>query len=368
MKNKCLILTLKTKNYGGILQAYALQKFIKNLGHDAITSDLSIKKRKKSFGRTIVSYLNKNFFERLLGDKKRKTRTKEFLNQNLDRTIKLKEAEFDKYISNNNFYNIVVGSDQVWNDKMFNTSSVFFFPYTTNSNLISYAASFGYSLSANQPYKYHLKLLRSFNSISVREKDACEYLLKNDIKATTVLDPTFLIDKAEWEKLASCSKIKHEPGTYGFVYLMPGDSATTSYIRKLALYYSKLFGCKFYVVGSKDIEKYKYKKTDLFGVGPAEWIYLLSNAEYVITNSFHGTVFSLIFNKKFVSVISKNSLVNYPNRIIDLLKSINSEDHLLDISSEVMPTSISSVLDFEKKISKQIAFSKEWLRENLKND
>lgn len=365
MKKQCLIMTLKTKNYGGILQAVALQKAILGLGYDCETLNLQINKRKKRADKSFVSWIYQNIFIRILGDKKRAKRTAVFLKQNLKQTPLFKENNISNYFISHKHDCVVIGSDQVWNDKMFNTSDAFFFPFIKECVLISYAASFGYSLNATSPKKEHLELLRHFDAISVRESDANDFLINNGIKSTISLDPTFLVPKAEWTNLASSSEICKPNERYGFVYLMPGDDKMVSFIKKAASFYARKYNTTFYIIGLKDSDRIKHDKNNLFGVGPAEWLYLLANSDWVLTNSFHGTVFSLIFNKKFGAVISQKSSINYPGRIINLLDCVNSNSNLIDIDDFKDYPDLLNNNSFESLFAKKINDSKKWLADSL---
>lgn len=361
MRKQCAILTIKTLNYGGILQMFALYTFLLQNGYDCLVIDIFAKERKKPLLRSVLTFFYQKIFLLFFGDKCRKRRTKKFL-ESINFSCKISENKASSFSKKYKCDFLIVGSDQVWNDVMFNNSNVYFWPYEKDFTLLSYAASFGYSLDFYSPAEQHVEMLKKFDFISVREKNAEENLLKKySIKANTVLDPTFLISKNEWIKVSNDSQIKpkHE---YGFVYLMPGDEKLQSEMILFAEELSKKTGVTYYLVGLKDLYKFKKNKykNALFGVGPNEWLYLLINSKWVVTNSFHGSVFSIIFSKDYYSFVNCSSSKNYPFRLLELIENFNQQEHLIDISNN-SNKNMTNNKDNRINVEITIARSKEWL-------
>jgi len=291
------IVTLIGNNYGGILQAYALKKYIEDLGFKVYHLNPKLKKNinVKELIKGFVYYKRNNKF------KKYKKKFFKFTNR----------QDCDYYIA---------GSDQIWNPQIPFEKRKFFYLNFTNKKKISYAASIGtIFIDEDQSNAAEIrKLVSSFSNISVREETAKKVLssiIENNIDV--VLDPTLLINPEIWHKHAISKQIKSD---YIFTYFLGLPKNIKEFVDSFALqskckiinvYYKKIF-----------INELKHENN----LSPQEFIGLIKSSRYVITNSFHGVVFSLIFHKKFY-VITRG---NMNSRIFDLLKKLTLEDRIIN--------------------------------------
>lgn len=296
-------------NYGAILQCYALQKFLRNKNFEAEVINF---RKEKKYNKNGYNFLSPAFTLRKIYSLKYKN------------DIKIKRNKFDTFFKENiNFYPneaineedvseyakeydiIIFGSDQIWNlnDKIYDKSKIYFGDFEFGGKKISYAASFGDSIDvAKENIEYVKKMLDSFSAISVREKSGCEFLEQNNIKNTFVVDPTLLLSKIEWESLCKESDYKKIPSKYILYYSVN----CRKYSWKIAKKLSKMTGLKVInleehpkIIGANFINDYTE--------GPCEFLSIIKNAEYVVTNSFHGTIFSLLFQKKLIPVFDSNN-------------------------------------------------------------
>ena len=287
-------------NYGAILQCYALQQilkekkcnveiinfFVKNGINDSLKL---INPTKNIVKQMITAPLNFCKFKKL----------KKFINNNLNLTKRI--AKKEKVINYmNNLDIMVVGSDQVWNQEIIHdVEDVFLLNFESPKTLkkCSYAASLGNS-ALNDNFKEKLeKCLKKYSIITIREKSATDLLKSLNIKSTTVLDPTLLLSKDKWEAISQ--KYRNIKTKYILVYSMEKNSELIKIANDLS---NKLNMKIIHFRKEKIFSNLLYRAYD---AGIEEFIYLFKNASYVITNSFHGLVFSIIFNKEFISINHK---------------------------------------------------------------
>lgn len=318
-------------NYGSRLQSYALNYYLNKNYKNYETESLIFSNNSKR-KRTQITYLslfsllkkfNKPKKEKQLYDfSKRLEKANEFtkkytklcpkpLNYNL-----LKNTNYDVFI---------VGSDVVWiqSNRAVNRIKFLDFKNQKRFRKISYAASFGIDYIPKENRKYLSKVLKKFDYISLREKSSIKML--NNLKIENVnhvCDPTLLLTKNEWVSVSEKVDVKDK---FIFAYMLGKDKKQRDEIKKIA----KKLNLKivtishadgFYNEVDNDFGNYKINNCS-----PAQWIYLIKNAEYIFTDSFHGTVFSTIFEKKFI-VLKRDYTQNINNRLIDYLDTIDESD------------------------------------------
>ncbi len=370
MKKKVGIITLhRVVNYGSVLQTYALQTKLEELGYESITIDyyperLHIKgmlkrikdkgpKFEKSFfvrncARTIIfpSYIIRfNMFKKFL-----------------KKYIKMTEKTYysDKDFENNNFdFDIYcTGSDQVWNsewnEKIEKPLFLSFAP--EDKRKISYAASFGKKELKESEKNMTRDLLKRYDAISLREKSGVEIVENLGIKNSVhVVDPTLLLNGNDWRKLAS-NKYKND--NYILVYNLNRNSKIDKYAANL----SKKTGLKVRFLSYQLHEFYKKGKISC-NPRVEDFLSLIDNAKYVITDSFHATAFSINFNTQFVIV--------YPGKFSTRLQSLLELNELENrvAKDENDMTVVDNKIDFEKVNSimkKEREKSYKWLEKALK--
>lgn len=303
-------------NYGNRLQNYALQEVLKSQGHNVST----IKNFHNSENSIIQSIAKRNSSYFYLKKMKAKytsekdyLRLVNFLNfteQNIREDNNVVINSKKKYKNFDHYDAFVIGSDQVWNPNFSNFSILDFAPYANEDQLVlSYAASFGISEIPNGYENIYKEGFQNLDFISVRE-DAGRKLVRNLVnrESEVVLDPTLLLSKEKWEKIAAKSSIDVS-GNYILTYFL-GDltSANKDYIYK----YAKQFGYEVISLGDRNNEYWT--------AGPEDFVKLFKNAKTVFTDSFHACAFSIIFEKYF-EVFQRNSKIPSMNSRLDTLFS-----------------------------------------------
>lgn len=291
-------------NFGAALQAYALQEFIKKQNYNVGIYDYIMPRAiglKATFRAKVKKILTK--FAR---DDKAKSRE-------IQKYLEFREKHFNLNLETDSRV-FVTGSDQVWN---LNNSmdSMFFLQFLNNSVYkISYAASMAKTDIPNDRKDLLKKYLKTFDAISVREEGIKESLTPLCDKEISVnVDPTLLHDKAFYRNIAS--PVEGIPEKYILAYILHIPKNGNRLIKWLR----KETGLPVVLLDSSGAVGMVIKNNMVVrDAGPREFIYLFDNAECVVTTSFHGTCFSLIFEKEFYSVVNPDS----PSRISNLLKKV----------------------------------------------
>ncbi|MDR0232184.1 MAG: polysaccharide pyruvyl transferase family protein [Dysgonamonadaceae bacterium] len=371
MKKVGILTMHKHKNYGSALQAYATQYVLEKLGVQCEIIDYIYPNGYHGQKKSIKAKL-KSFLLEIYSGFAHKKKGKQF-NAFYKDYFKLSKNAYNspaEILANPPAYNTyLVGSDQVWNVRYTKCDRTFFLSFAPKgTKKISYASSFG-KIAADDDYlKQAVNDLKDFSAISVREKNAqkiIKNLLKKDVP--TCIDPTLLLNKNEWEKLASQSKLKIDK-PFALVYMLnyvynPYPYAN-DFVRKVyeetglhlvLLLYSVIEQPR---LGTKDV-------THLHdGIGPCDFLYLFQNASLVITSSFHGTAFALNFEKPFYSLIDNETTLD--DRVYSLMQEVGTENRAVKLNSPIL--NISTEMDYtliSKKIEEKRLFAKKYLKENI---
>lgn len=283
-------------NYGAVLQAYALSESIIRLGGNPFTIDHKNQFIEKAYSLNPIYSRNiKQIINKILTYYQRKKKAQKF--EAFREKYLVLEKISDLYSEENainleKYNSLITGSDQVWNYNMTQFDKAYFLDFMYDSRKKnSYAASFGFNHLPDEYLDDYKKLLEDFNHISVREEQASaiiKTLLNRE--AEVVLDPTMLLSKDDWFKISQDYKGKKN---FILIYQM----ATSQSLLDFAVYLSKKTNCD--IIYISDAIRKRIKATYASGIGPLEFIGLFKNAKYVVTNSFHGTAFSINFNKPF---------------------------------------------------------------------
>lgn len=348
-KKKIGIVTiLKVNNYGAELQAYATQKVLQLMGYDAEIIDYLFyknpkHKRTKMSAPTARMSIRKHLAERIYpilahwksrhyrnAQNERNAKFEEFHRENTrlsvcyDTLDKLKSAKLDYDI-------LMTGSDQVWNPGIYSSLAPYLLRFgDKKTRRVAYASSFGVSCVPDDVKTYYKESLRRYSSIGVREDKAVE-LVRNlsGRDASLVLDPTLLLNNDQWMEVA-----KPVDGMPDQPYILIYELSEVPYIKMLAQYISSQTGmpivrlCK-----NASPEDNENEIKNVIDAGPAEFLYLFAKAGYVVTNSFHGTAFSINFGKQFYTVIPLGKSNNSRQR--SLLKLMCCEDRMLVEGSQM---------------------------------
>lgn len=339
---KAGILTFhRAYNYGAILQAFALQKTINRIGCDSEIIDYLSKEKQENI-RLFHYNSNLNFkgnITKFFKDVYRSKKNKEFdsfmhdhmrLSKNSYSTFEEME-EMDK----NAPYDVyIVGSDQVWNIKNNLKDKTFLLSFSKdNDKKCSYAASIGHAVFDDDMMSIYEEELGKFRVLSVREESSIqEFPFLKDNKAISVLDPTLLLESGDYEQVASP---RIEKDKYAFIYTIAGD-------RKLRKYANEF-------CAKKGIKLIDSKKSKIFfqHSNPSDFLSFVKYADYVFTNSFHGTAFSIIMKKQFVTEINTASSLN--SRSQDLMRKTGLLNRDIDFQGFNIEKSIDWNIADEKK-------------------
>lgn len=361
----------KYRNYGTALQAVALNKALRELGYDAVNIDYDFSEREISAQSTRVGISTRvyNKVKRMMGyrpycSKERDGLFESFLATNLPRTHqsyssgKLAElnARFDAF---------VCGSDQIWSPRCFDPNYYLEFVEEDHKK-IAYAPSFGCENISDKEIERRIRqLLLSFSAISVREQSAVKIVEQLvGVEPKVVADPTLLLDGKQWDRLSNRTSIPDTP--YCLMYFLGSDAGNIAAARKIA----NKRGLKTVLVPVYE-RQFKQSHTEGDGIGPAEFVALISSAELVCTDSFHGIVFSTIFERDFIAFerFSKKSGESQNTRIYSYLNYLGCESLLLKRQLTNRWSSFCNLsINYEnvsKRIQKTVDESKEYLRLSL---
>ena len=298
-----LIITFHDElNFGAALQACALSHFLIECDINALFPKKTLKDFVPPQKESFVSKLKIG----LLNSKKRQSFRKFWKNQ-YHITSNLNGA----------FDFIICGSDQIWNPRLTNGVQPFYYGHNALSRKkIAYAASCG-SIETIRPYIQDVKLLLSeFDIISVREKSTAQFFIESGITCTTVVDPTLIVDRYSWYELAGMSSIKQRlPKNYIYVYDLEGREDFVNEVNTTA---GKL---DLPVVSLRVKEHYVNNKVRFPYANPYDFLKILINADYVVSNSYHALIFSYIFKKK-ISIVPHSK---YSERTRDFLSYFHIE-------------------------------------------
>lgn len=322
-----------SKNYGGVLQSYALCQFLKNQGFDAeqIQFDKdkseSIKRRLGKAYRYILSIPRRIKYRSLYKEIRCREvkfaafrdgeicHSKEvFTQDSLNRLAK----EYQLYIT---------GSDQVWHPNAVCDAYLLDFG-VLGIKKMSYAASIAKdTLSAEESGRYK-KAFKDYAAISVREKSAVKLLRPiTPVEIQWVVDPVFLLRREEWRSLVG-SKCDSEQ--YALCYFLGSDSTE----REIAKEYAKCKNLKLKVMpflnGEISEDDLDYGDERIINASPSEFVQLIQNAEIVFTDSFHATAFSLLFERQFY-VFERSFQSSMGSRIESLTELFGVQDHYCNI-------------------------------------
>lgn len=336
---------IKHYNYGTYLQAYALQKAICKLGYENdIISDFNIQQMepsKNSFikkninrilhlSRTIDNYKYKKI------DLKRLQHYVEFKEKYMSVTDPVIEEQLN--LLNEKYDTFICGSDQIWapNKEVFH--EFYYLAFADNDKKkISYAPSLGLNNFQVDTNKIK-KLVERFNKVSVREESGKQLLEQiTDKQIDVVLDPTLLLKQEEWDEVAKTDAKKD----YIFCYFLGENDWYYDLVRKLA----KERNCDILTIPTKPVQV-KRKGIILLEDGPSEFIGHIKNASMVITDSFHGTIFSILYQKEFLVLKRfQDTEKNCQNsRIYNLLNKLKIENRFVNEGDVINLTS----LNYEK--------------------
>lgn len=343
----------RTLNYGAVLQCYALTKVVSDFGYDVSVIDYRspVIEQREMHPRVFMRRNAKNLigfpFEMLMKCARRRSFSK----------AKVKEASLYRVRSGidlvpqlQGLNSVIVGSDQVWNLGLTEGDFQYFLPGSSDFKKNSYAASFGSKkvLQADQVAEY----LKDFTHVGVREHDGVQIAREMGVNASQVLDPTLLLTAAQWQDVSTSAR--HLPDRYIVAYAVNMKDDVVSRAKKTAA------DCHIpliYVHGNDWTPVAGAK--NIYAANPDEFIYLIRNAEAVVTSSFHGTCFSILMHRPF-TVVMNLWKENANSRLESLLQLTGIDDK--EAAVQVVKPDWANV---DERLDRERAQSLDFLRKEL---
>lgn len=316
----------KNGNYGGTLQAYALMKTLQSLGHDVEFINYDSSNKFIAFIRHSV--FNVRFFH---SGKSRKA-IWNFVHNELTETPLLKNLQDASEYSANRFDAVICGSDQIWSS-LNGVSQFYFLQFINPSKRIAYAPSIGLNKIKSEYLDVFAEYVASIPYLSVRELQGAEYIKSITGKsAEVVLDPTLLIDKIGWNNIMNVEvlkKYKLSQGQYIFCYFLGDDSKYRAYVDALSA------KTGFPVIFASSSRK-EYGKQHIV-CDPVEFVGFIASAAYVLTDSYHGTIFSVNTGTKvgIFKRFAETDELNQNSRIYSIVSLLGIDDHIINYDDNV---------------------------------
>lgn len=348
------ILTLPLwNNYGGILQAYALTLILNRLGHEVIFLDVKRNKLKKShaFIQNLRRWLKNKVLSKAGPYYPNQTelefisnKTRNFVEKKIQPSsgwIQLSELpEFSRGLNA-----IIVGSDQVWRPEYCPSIEFYFLGFASKSvRKISYAASLGTDdwRFSDQNTLIAKNLLQKFHSVSVRETSAVDLVRDNmGVSAVQCCDPTLLLDTSDYLNIADISNMP-SGGAGLFCYILDPEESRMQGLENIGA----SLGYRIFYNMPKNFNKYFAKNPEAYVFPTVEsWIECFQKSDFVLTDSFHGCVFAIIFNKPFIAIANIDRGVT---RFQSLLNKFNLQDRLFDSVASIDPNIFQQEIDWQE--------------------
>ena len=351
----------KSINYGSVLQAWALTKTISKK-YDVEVIDYTpdkydylyelyrpwntINNIKYNLKRVLLRKVIKNqthLFEKFRREQLPLSKT-EYNSANVD---KIGDA----------YSTIVVGSDQVWNLRAKDCDPVFFLPFSFTGKKVSYACSINDTDYTEEKCSDELKKqICNFDFISIREKSGAEKLknyISNKKKVYTLLDPTLLCDKKDYKSLITDRIVKED-------YILLYNVWTSEAGIQAAKYISETLHMPVYtIMTASNIKEIKMLEkngilVEKVKTSPADFLNFFKYASYIVTESFHGTAFSLIFERSFVCVSKRTN----DERLVNILELVGLEERYIKLS-ELSGFDLTRPIDYVQVNNKKFSKAKE---------
>lgn len=352
-KRVALAINYDYHDYGGMLQAFATQRILSKSGIDSEAIDFD--NLKGDINKRKWKYFLSNIFDLSIVNEKGKIikkKIKQKLNKKLGANLQKRDAAFDSFCVTNfkvsrkfknwgdlkrsckEYDSVVVGSDQLWlpSNVMADYYTLNFVPDDVNK--VAYATSFGIGEIPAKYEQAYAKFLSRINHLSAREssgKSIIKKIVGRDVPQ--VCDPALLLDANGWDEVASPRIV---PEKYIFCYFMGDNPDQRDFVKRLA----KKAGCK--IVALLHLDQFiasdeTYADFTPYDVTPADFVSLVKYADYVCTDSFHGTVFSIVYSRAFFTFMrfKKQATLSTNTRIESLLNTLGLMNRLFDGISSV---------------------------------
>ena len=369
-------------NYGSMLQTYALHTYLNGIGADneiiLYTKKNDLRQMRRLMNIQLVLMKGRVVYRDIYC---------KLFHSDISKQLSLRMSKFEDFknkhfkfsrnhigwkdllTTNQDYDTFIIGSDQVWNP--INIGTDFFnLLFTEDSKYrISYASSFGVSSIPNSQIKKTKQYLERIQCLSTREKTGVEII--KDLTgrdAELVCDPTLLVNKDLWDRLKGEKRFINEK--YIFCYFLGNNPEHRDFANR----FKAKTGYKLVALQHLDeliLSDINFADIKPFDVGPAEFVNLISNAEFVLTDSFHGTIFSLLYHKRFFtfSRFESSSKGSTNSRVISLLEMMGVKEHHIK-ATQAIDDCLNVEADFDlidKKIDIFRQKSREYLHKALAN-
>lgn len=357
LNNKCIVLdTMKKKigiltwhyykNYGSGLQAFALQETIVRLGYDVslinyrmrITKSTFIKTLVKKIMRYTIAKINNKAYNIAVNN------THIYQQRYLKQTAPFTDPAELGTLSRE-YDCLVYGSDQIWAPNVY--KPIYMGGYVAPGvRKISYAASIGLNDIPDDLVETYISNLSSYHSVAVREQEGKELLKSRcGIEATVVLDPTLMIDAETYKKMQR--PVRGVKGKYVFCYFLNKEHKYKEKVQKYAQ------ERKLQIIGTSDREEDAAWMTRLTNIGADQFIWLINNAETIFTDSYHGSIFSLLLHKNLWTYVrfAEDNPICQNSRIRQLQNNFNLNHRVITANQEIDDTKKIDYDYFDKRLA-----------------
>lgn len=370
MKKIAVVTFHRAHNFGSVLQTYALQEYIKQIGNKFGTDieykviDFYTETQEDMYNvyksgrsiRNIIKNIIASFYVKELKEKHNKF--EEFIMKNIHMTKRfITENDLKKDIPDADYY--ISGSDQIWNVRAKDFSDIYFLDFVNRGRKISYAASFGpLKIDWNQYDKEkYAHLLNEYASVSVREDGSQEnigYLTHQECCVN--VDPTLLLNCEQWRKIQSDAN--YNEGQYILLYCLEPSKEQL----KMAKAISKKLKLPILVLRYNNKNDMFNSFVKRYDSGPTDFLAYIDHAALVLSSSFHGTAFSLIYHKPFYVFNGMRD-----NRIAYILTKTDMVDHSLESLTDVERVTLKKLNEetIELFIKEEVNKSTEYFRKAL---
>lgn len=376
MKKIGIVTSARELNYGAILQAYALQCVTQEMGYDSSLIWWSNQKNshrdirfRKLFGMAWKYLMHPSIFLksfRTYHESFKKEMSEEIISNFQkfeDERLKIKFLSYNqmkKFAYATNCKAVIAGSDQIWNSYAIYVDPFYYLRFAPKSKRIAYAPSLGKSNVASYNKKEMKRYIEDFPVLSIREKSGKEQLEKFiDRSIEVVADPSLLFTKENWNAVRTNIKT---PEHFLLLYFLdePNDSCLKIIKKKIALLGLPVIAFPYH------FEKFlKMNELHFMEPGPAEFLDLIAKADFVLTDSFHGTAFSINFNKPFYTFDRQyGNNQSQSSRLADFLSEYGLSDRF--IKDENIELDLSAIIDYEK-VNEKLETNRKKSLEFLKN-
>lgn len=326
-------------NHGAMLQAYALVEYLRSLGHDAAVIDYwpyYMPRNKVNFDwvpqkfdywglRNLYRWLKKPYRQL---EQARHDCLDSFFNQYILVTER-KYNSIDELRQEPPIADLyIAGSDQIWNTTFPNGSDLaFYLSFGAPKRKVSYAASFATSTLKEGSQDFVQAQLKNFDAISVREQSGHAILENLGYQGTVVVDPVFLLNSTQWDTMTENEPDEKDDYILAYDFELR-NSSVGPVVKRLAA----LYDCQVYSVSPL---RHRYADKHFVAISPNRFVSLIKHARCVVSNSFHGSAFSMIYNRDFFVVNRKDGL---NVRMRDLLNRYDLSDRLIsaDFKDDVL--------------------------------